>query len=440
MKRNIFGTDGIRGMVGAEPFLINSLVNIGSAIADWAQEKYGKNPHILLAHDTRISSSFVKSALKSGLLLSPVNIYDGHVLPSPAVSQIINLDNIFNCGIIISASHNPYDDNGIKIVDSKQGKLSPGDEELITSLINDTKRLNDYTNLGVEHRTKDFAQDYEQALENVFKPNMMIGKKVILDCAHGATYKIAPSIFKKLGAHCIVLNNNPNGTNINDQCGTLYPAKLQRAVIDHNADIGFAFDGDGDRIVCVNKEGAIKDGDDILALLIHHPDYKATKNIIGTIMTNQGLDVYLKRHNKDLERTPVGDKYIAEYLTTHNLLLGGEPSGHIILNNYLPTGDGIFTALKIIETLLLTDNWDMKTFIKFPQIIINIPVKHKKDLTTPPLSDVIAASSRKLTTGRLIVRYSGTEHLLRIMIEDDDIKHAESIGSLLSEQLLQEIS
>lgn len=440
MKQTLFGTDGIRGPVGEKPFTLHSLITIGNSIAQWAQHKYGPHPRILLVQDTRTSCDMIKSALKSGLLLLPTRVYDAHILPSPAVLQLIRTNTIFDCGIIISASHNPYYDNGLKIIGTKEGKLSKTDEEMLCTIIEENRDYEQYNQCGTEFSTTQMAENYEQYILNMFNTNLLSGRKVVLDCAHGATYKVAPSIFKKLGAECVLLNTTPNGTNINDNCGTLFPEKLGQEVVRNKADIGFAFDGDGDRVICVNRHGQIKDGDDALAILIHHPDYRQTKTITGTIMSNQGLELYLKNYDKILTRTAVGDKYIAEYLTSHNLLLGGEPSGHIILNNYLPTGDGIFTALKIAETVSLTDNWDMQTFIKFPQIIINIPVKYKKDLTMPPLSDVITASSSQLHKGRLIVRYSGTEPLLRIMVEDDTAEHAQLIGSMLSQKLLQEIS
>ncbi len=436
---SIFGTDGIRGAMGSEPFVMSSLLNIGNALALWALDRYGPTPTLLLAHDTRASCALVKSILKSALFTHPITVHDAGVLPSPALLALMRKHTFFDAAIIISASHNPYHDNGIKIIDAASGKLNLYDEQLISSLLAQEKDFH-YTSLGCEKIMADAQDQYQRIIIDHFPADLMRGKKVVLDCAHGATSSIAPTIFQQLGATVITLFNNPNGMNINKQCGALHTQALQKAVIDEHADIGFAFDGDGDRVIAVNMYGQLKNGDDLLALLLDHHLYQSTKTMVGTVMTNQGFELHLRKHGIGLVRTAVGDKYIAEHLNQHNLLLGGEPSGHIILNDYLPTGDGIFTALRVIQTLIRTHNWEMSTFVKFPQIIINIPVKNKKDLALPPLSDIIETTLKQLHNGRLLVRYSGTEPLLRIMIEDDDCDHAQTLGTLLSQTLQKEIS
>jgi len=435
---SLFGTDGIRGKVGSEPFIMDSLLSIGHAIGKWAIERYGATPNIILAHDTRASCSLVKSLIKSGLFVHPITVHDAGILPSPALLALMKKNILFDVGIIISASHNPYYDNGIKIVDTT-GKITAYDEERISYLIEQKKEIT-YCTLGTEKTIFNAAHLYQEFVLQHFPVNMLSGKKIVLDCAHGATADIACSIFKVLGAQVIPLFNNPNGVNINKQCGALYPQTVQEAIVDQNADIGFAFDGDGDRVIAVNRYGQLKNGDDILALLLDHPIYKQMNTVVGTVMTNQGLQMHLEQQTKTLIRTAVGDKYIAEQLAARSLLIGGEPSGHIILQDYLPTGDGIFTALRICQTICMNGNWDLTTFKKFPQININIPVKLKKDLNESPLREIIEDSTKKLHNGRLLVRYSGTEPLLRIMIEDDDCDHAQMIGTFLSETLQQEIS
>ncbi len=437
--KSIFGTDGIRGAVGSEPFIVPSLLKIGNALGMWALERYGPTPTLLLAHDTRASCALVKSILKSALFTHSITVYDAGVLPSPALLALMRKHIFFDAAIMISASHNPYHDNGIKIIDAGSGKLNEYDEQLISSFIMQENDFH-YVSLGSEKMMIDALEQYQSIIVDHFPPLFMAGKKIVLDCAHGATGALAPAIFQKLGAQVITLFNNPNGVNINKQCGALHTQALQKAVIDEHADIGFAFDGDGDRVIAVNMYGQIKNGDDLLAILLEHNLYKAAHTIVGTVMTNQGFELYLRNRNINLVRTAVGDKYIAEHLNQHNLLLGGEPSGHIILNDYLPTGDGIFTALRVMQTLMNNDNWQMSTFVKFPQIIINIPVKYKKDLALPPLSDIIETTLKQLHNGRLLVRYSGTEPLLRIMIEDDDCDHAQTVGTLLSQTLQKEIS
>ncbi len=440
MTYSLFGTDGIRGTVGNEPFTNYSLIKLGNAIARWAQQKYGAHPTFLLAHDTRISCSLVKSSLKSGLLLSPIHLYDAHILPSPAVLRLMQLDKQFDCGIIISASHNPYQDNGIKIIDTTTGKLSGADEQIITDIFYNQMFNEQYATLGVEKPFSDASERYINNLVSLFPKNFLQGNKIVLDCAHGATYKVAPIIFERLGAHVTILHDYPNGININKQCGSLFPDTLQQTVISQQATIGFAFDGDGDRVIAVNKYGQIKNGDDMLALLSTLQPYDACPVVVGTVMSNQGFEIFLRNNHKQLVRTAVGDKFIAEHLSHNGLLLGGEPSGHIIMYDYLPTGDGIFTALRTVQAIQKSDNWEMKTFTKFPQVIINLPVKIKKDLASSPIADLIAESTKQLHVGRLVVRYSGTEPLLRIMIEDDDCDHAHMIGTSLSKTLLQEIS
>lgn len=440
MIDNIFGTDGIRATVGTKPFTAELLQELGKAIAEWATKKYNKNPSILLGHDTRISSDIVKSALKSGLLLYPIQLFDGNILTSPAVSQLIALHNTFDCGIIISASHNPYQDNGIKVIDKYQGKLSLDDELIISYLFHSRTQNYSYHNLGKEIIWHDANELYATTFYKFFKANFLQGITVVLDCAHGAAYQIAPMLFEHFGATTIIVHDQPNGCNINDKCGALHPEELQKAVLKHGADIGFAFDGDADRVIVVTKDGHIKDGDDVLALLLQHPHYKETSHVVGTIMTNQGFELYLSHHQKTLIRTSVGDKYIAAQLQENNLLLGGEPSGHIIACDYLNTGDGIFIALRLLETIILTENWALETFVKFPQIIINVPIVYKKDLTITSLNQLIVNSRDALNNGRLIVRYSGTELLLRIMIEDNDYDHAHYIGGILAQQLSEALN
>lgn len=440
MIHTIFGTDGIRGPVGSQPFTVPSLIRLGQAIACWSQQKYGRNASLLLAHDTRISCSLIKAALKSGLLTYPVQLHDAQILTSPAVFQLIQHQAIYDCGIIISASHNPYQDNGIKLIDAAHGKLAAHDEQSISTLFTDEQSSITYSTLGTDIVLHNAQDTYCSTIIRYFKPNFLQAKKIVLDCAHGAAYQLAPQIFQELGADIIVLNNQPNGININKNAGALYPQALQKAVVDHQADAGFAFDGDADRVIAVNRYGQLKNGDDILALLLEHPLYQATPIIVGTTMTNQGFEVHLNNRNKKLIRTNVGDKYIAEKMLEQNLILGGEQSGHIITRDYLNTGDGIFIALRILEAMQLSHNSDMVTFTKFPQIIINLPITIKKDLQSPTIADIISMGTAQLTAGRLVVRYSGTEPLLRIMIEDIDYDHAQTIGTQLSKRLQQELN
>jgi phosphoglucosamine mutase len=432
---NLFGTDGIRNRVGQMPFTPHDLPRLGAAIARWALNTYAHRPRIMVAHDTRISCSWVLSALESGLLQYPVTLRDAHTLPTPAVCLLAHIQDDIDCGIIISASHNPFHDNGIKII-RKNGKISAHDELMITHFFYDTTpTIINYNNLGSRTLYHTAAQHYIDHVLSIFPHNFLAGKTIVLDCAHGATYAVAHIIFQHLGATTIVLHDSPNGININEESGALHPERTAQAVIEHRADAGFAFDGDGDRVVAIASNGTIQNGDTILALLLDHPRYQNTPQVVGTSMSNHGFAHFLAQRGKELLRTNVGDKYVALALETHNLLLGGEQSGHIIVRDYLNTGDGIFTALRLLETFSITGNWLMQTFSPYPQVLINVPVFQKKDLSLPPFCSIIDEYENQLHAGRCVIRYSGTENLLRIMVEDDTLEHATFIGNALSHQL-----
>jgi phosphoglucosamine mutase len=417
-----FGTDGIRGKSDQFPFTPSALRSLGAAIAQWGTEKY-KNSQVLLGHDTRISCDMIKKHLIAGLSDFPIKICDGNVLPTPAILQLIK-NSDYNFGIVISASHNPYKDNGIKLFDAQSGKLSEQDEAIIV------KNFNNFS-----QKERSFQKIYQKNITKHFLQNFLDGKKIVLDCANGATFSVAPKIFSSLGAEVVTINTTPDGKNINKNCGALHLEQLQKAVLKENADAGFAFDGDGDRVIAVNKNSKIKNGDDLLAILLQHKDLKNERTIVGTIMTNHGFEHHLKKNNKSLIRTKVGDKYVAAQLEEQNLMLGGEASGHIIIKNYLNTGDGIFVALKVLESVMENNNWEMKTFVKTPQFLINVPIVEKKDLNKEPLSPIIQDYKTKLIDGRIVVRYSGTENLLRVMVEDQTIDSAHAIAKNLSAEL-----
>ncbi len=441
MTTNLFGTDGIRGRVGSPLLTLEQLPKLGKALAEWAQQKYGTRPQIVLGHDTRVSCSLLKASLQSGLLLHPTTVYDAQVISTPAIYYLTRHYGLFSCGIVISASHNPHNDNGIKLIDAQTGKLSIEDENIISQLFAQTTlHTVSYSSLGTTHAWYEATEHYISNVISWFSPLFLQGKKIVLDCAHGATSHLAPRIFAALGATTVVIHNEPNGININSNCGSLCPASLQEAVKAHRADIGFAFDGDGDRVIAVARSGDVKDGDDMLALLLNHPDYARTATLVGTEMTNQGFELYLNQQGKQLIRTRVGDKYVSARLEQEMAPLGGEPSGHLILRDYMSTGDGIFTALRLLEAIIHTNNWDMITFEKYPQILINLPIHVKKDLASSPIAEIIDASNAQLHSGRVVVRYSGTEDVLRIMVEDIELTHAQRISNYLSQALAQELS
>lgn len=434
--KNIFGTDGIRGTVGNQPFTVEDCMRFGYTFGAWVHERYGNNASIILADDTRISSAVLKSALHAGLLLHPLRVHDAQVLPTPMVYYLTRVTGRYDCGIIISASHNPFHDNGIKIVDSKCGKLNTEDELKLSALFSSMNTAQaSYNDLGTLTIDPQAWQAYYDYIHASFPADFLRGRLIVLDCAHGATSQFAPAIFSSFGARVISINNQPTGYNINEQCGAVHTKSLEEAVIQYKADAGFAFDGDGDRVIAVNRYGERKDGDDILALLIKHPAYTQTSAVVGTVMSNRGFEVYLERMGKHLLRANVGDKYVAQQLEHHNLILGGEQSGHIIIRDFLESGDGTATALKILETLIVTDNWDMRSFDRYPQILINIPVLHKRDLADPHLARIIQNEKQRLISGRTLIRYSGTEALLRIMVEDENLELAQTIATNLATAL-----
>jgi phosphoglucosamine mutase len=434
---NLFGTDGIRNTIGSTPLTQQELIILGKVLGQWIVHKYGPHAQILVGYDPRLSSYWVKTSILSGLLLNSIQAYDAGIIPTPVLCLLTQKTQQFDCGIIISASHNPYHDNGIKVIDSNNGKINYDDEIYITELFyyNFKEQKYLYDKLGSVTYFENSLHYYFSFIKNFFKPDFLAGKKIVLDCAHGATSNFAPTVFKQYGAETFVINNSPNGTNINQNCGSVYPSSLQQAVLNHKAFIGFSFDGDGDRVIAVNNTGIIKDGDDLIALLSMHPDYSKESVIVGTTMSNYGLEKHIKEQQKKFIRASVGDKYVAQQLNEHNALLGGEQSGHIIMRDYLNSGDGIFTALRIAQIILQTNNLDMISFTKAPQVLINLAITHKKDLKDPFLADLIHTHEMQLKNGRLLVRYSGTEPVIRIMAEDADKDHAYTIAQALAHEL-----
>lgn len=430
---NLFGTDGIRNRFGTNPLKTENLIDLARAIYSWSITKY-ESPKILIAHDTRISSYLTKSSITTGLLEHNVSIYDAQVLPTPGVYNLVQKQKLFDFGIVITASHNPYYDNGIKIVDSQVDKLEEKDEKLISQIFtNKTFETINYENLGKIEYYEEAEDKYAEYISKFFEPNFLKNINVALDCANGSTFKIAEQILTSFGAKVLSIGNNPNGKNINNNCGSTKPAHLLSFMKQNHTDIGFSFDGDGDRITTITKEGQIKDGDDILALLMTNPIYDAP-SLVSTIMTNYGLEFELKQKNKNLIRTPVGDKYVAKTLKQENLLLGGEQSGHIICRDYLNSSDSIFTALRILETIQTTNNWSMNTFEKYPQVTINMPVEKKIGLEEEPFNTILKEYQQKIS-GRVIVRYSGTESLLRITVESQSTELSEKIAQNLFSEL-----
>lgn len=366
----------------------------------------------------------------------PLKVYDLGIMPTPALYYTVANLQMYTIGIMITASHNQYHDNGLKII-TTQGKLTASDEQAIVDSYHTLNHLPDYDNVGTTYHEDMPIEFYLAALKEKFPKNFLKKTKIVIDCANGAYSQYAPDILEHFGAHIIPLHTKPNGKNINLHAGSQYPQKIITAVLEHQADVGIAFDGDGDRVIFINRHGVIKDGDDLLALLNNHPAYQKQPTIVGTIMSNQGLEQHFTTIGKKFLRTPVGDKNVVQALLKEQLLLGAEPSGHVILRDFSDTSDGLFTTLRALEIITSTKNWDITTFTKFSQYSVTIPVSVKRNLLEEPLRSIIEHHKQEIAKngGRLIVRYSGTESILRVMVEGQDATKIRTLGAVLSEQL-----
>ena len=433
--KNIFGTDGIRDKIHHGPLTTENLTQLGHAIGQWAANNLEKPIKILIGYDTRSSCSLILDALSSSILQYPVELFNGKIIPTPVVCKLVKEEE-FDLGIIISASHNLAEYNGIKIV-KKNAKISAFAEGAITQLYHHEKFENKIPTNTLQSYDQ-ANQLYQIFITAWFEAEFLQGIKIILDCAHGATYKLAPKIFQHFGAEVITINNNPDGHNINLQCGSTCPKNITNAVLTHQADWGVSFDGDGDRVIIIDKDGNNYDGDEILAVLAQHPMFKKSP-VVGTIMSNQGLGQYLQEKNKIFFRASVGDKHVFQMMEQYQAMLGGEPSGHIIVEPFSYSGDGIFTALLFIDTIL-KESIKLPVFHKFAQVATHINITTKHDLQEEPYAKIIKKYETQVNPGRLIVRYSGTEPILRIMVESNDQNNATTIAAELTDELASLLS
>jgi len=432
-----FGTDGIRGSVATNPYLSAPFLHrLGLSLAQWAQHKHGITPSFVIGADTRGSAHTIFNAIAYGIMKGGGLCFNAGILPTPALQHMVTTQShYYHYGIMITASHNEASDNGVKIV-APYGKLLTGDQEVIAEFITHTPPFTQCpATITVPPIQPHHANSYLMHFSTIFPAHILRGLHIVLDCGQGATYRIAPIVFQSCGAKVTVIGNEPDGTNINSGYGSTAPRALQEKVVELEADMGFAFDGDGDRVVAVNYRGDICDGDDILALLSTHPRFSAEQTIVGTVMTNSGLSAWLHERRKKLVRSPVGDAHIERILRAHKAELGGEPCGHIIVRSHLPTADGLFAALCAAHTVILTGNRLLKTFTHLPQALVSLPARHAQNLTEEPFASIIRAHEQALLPGRAVVRYSGTEPLLRIMTEHPDEEVAEKASQALAKQL-----
>ena len=436
--RKLFGTDGIRGVANVHPMTTEIAMQLGRAVAHIFKNKKGRH-RILIGKDTRVSGYMLETALASGICSMGVDVLLVGPMPTPGIA-FLTTDMRADAGIVISASHNPFQDNGMKIFcrdgfklpDEKEGEI----ERLIFSKEIDSLRPT-ATEVGKAFRIDDAAGRYIVFLKKTFRRDLTLdGYKIVLDCAHGAAYKIAPHVFTELGAEVYPLGIEPDGININLDCGALYPEKLSQKVKEKGADIGIALDGDADRVIFVDERGTEVDGDHIMAMcavdLLRENQLKKN-TVVATVMSNIGLELALKKEGINLVRSKVGDRYILEEMRHNGYNFGGEQSGHIIFFDLNTTGDGILSALQVLAAMKKSNKTLSQlsaVMEKFPQVIENVEVTHKKDIeTVPEIRKAIAGAEEMLLgKGRILVRYSGTESLCRVMVEGQDESEIQGIA------------
>jgi len=428
----LFGTDGIRGPANSGSMTPACILKLATAAAHHGMQKHfdlhGDHRFtIVIGKDTRLSGYMVESALVSGFVSMGADVILLGPLPTPGVAMLTRSLRA-QMGVMISASHNPFQDNGIKFFGPDGCKISRADEQVIEQLTTTSIPLANCLKIGKAKRLDDAAGRYIEFAKATFPRGQRLdGLKIVVDCAHGATYKVAPKVLWELGADIIPVGVDPNGENINLNCGATSPALLQQTVLSHQADLGIALDGDGDRLLMVDENGHILDGDQLLGLIATlwlKRGLLQGNGIVGTVMSNLGLERYLHSQGLTLHRSPVGDRFVLERMQTEDCNVGGEQSGHIILRDYVTTGDGLIAALQILS-LLKNSNQRISeiahVFQPVPQILKNIKTSYPVNLLSRPIQQAINYAEQQLHPhGRLLVRPSGTEPLLRIMAQGDD--------------------
>jgi phosphoglucosamine mutase len=427
--RKLFGTDGVRGVANLEPMTSEIAMQLGRAAAHIFMRRAGRH-QVVIGKDTRLSGYMLESALTSGICSMGVDVLLVGPMPTPAIAFLTRSLRA-DAGVVISASHNPYQDNGIKFFSNEGFKLPDEVEGRIEQLIisDEIKHLRPTADaIGKAYRIGDAEGRYIEFVKRSLPKDLDLqGIKLVVDCANGAAYKVAPAVLRELGAEIEVIANSPDGMNINDGCGAVHPERLQEAVRLHGAHIGIALDGDADRAIFVCEQGKIVDGDHVMAALgldLHTQGQLARKTVVGTVMSNFGLELAMKKAGIELVRTPVGDRYLMERMLAEGHNFGGEQSGHFIFLDHNTTGDGLISALQILSLMKRTGtplSELAKAMTAVPQILLNVQVKHKPDLNQiPDIQQAIKTAEATLNgTGRVLVRYSGTEALLRIMVEGE---------------------
>ncbi|MBU0688812.1 MAG: phosphoglucosamine mutase [Gammaproteobacteria bacterium] len=430
MSRKYFGTDGVRGKVGEHPITPQFVMHLGYAagkVLAKSEHTQGERPGVLIGKDTRISGYMLESALEAGLIAAGIDVYLAGPVPTPAVAYLTRALRL-QAGVVISASHNPFEDNGIKFFSGNGTKLPDEVEHAIEAALDEPMETNASDALGKAKRIDDAVGRYIEFCKSTFPNEMNLrGMKIVVDCAHGATYHIARHVFHELGADVITIGAEPNGKNINDGYGATKPQNLQKAVVEHKADVGIALDGDGDRLVMVDAAGKLYDGDQLLYVIArqHHAEGTMKGGVVGTLMTNLAFEHAMQHLGIPFMRAKVGDRYVMELLQKQNWQLGGENSGHIICLDKHSTGDGIVSALQVLHALRMKKQTLAEVasdLHMYPQVLINVKMAKKEDLSVhPKVKHAVETAEVMLDgKGRVLLRPSGTEPLLRVMVEGED--------------------
>ncbi|MGE5284741.1 MAG: phosphoglucosamine mutase [Actinomycetota bacterium] len=448
MARKLFGTDGVRGVANTDPMTVETALAMGQAAAHLFRGKNGRH-RILIGKDTRLSGYMFETALAAGICAMGGDVMLVGPMPTPGIAFLTHSMRA-DAGVVISASHNPYPDNGIKFFGRDGFKLPDDVESRIEGLMYGEHLKENRPpspQIGKAQRIDDATGRYIVYLKGTFPAHLSLdGMRIVVDCANGAAYRIAPQVFAELGAEVIPIGVSPNGVNINDQCGSLYPEVVSAKVKEARADIGISLDGDADRVIVVDQKGVVQDGDRIMAICAWEMARKrklAKNTVVATVMSNIGLQLFLKERKIKLLRAPVGDRYVVEAMRAGGYNFGGEQSGHLIFLDHATTGDGVLAALQLLAVMVASGKKisDLgKDLVVFPQMLHNIrmrqrvPLESMKGLLKAQAEFEKALGSR----GRIVVRYSGTEPLLRIMVEGEDPDQVETIVNALGEKAREE--
>jgi phosphoglucosamine mutase len=441
MTRRFFGTDGIRGRVGQSPMTADFIMKLGWA-AGKVLGKQEEKGHVVIGKDTRISGYIFEASLEAGLAAAGLDVTLMGPMPTPAVAYMTQAQRA-TAGIVISASHNPYYDDGVKFFSGDGYKLPDAIEHEIEDMMDQPMVMVESKDLGKVYKMEDSRSRYIEFCKNSipFRSSLK-GLKVVLDCAHGATYHVGPHIFRELGAEVIELGTSPDGLNINKDCGALHPLNMRASLLENQADLGIAFDGDGDRVMMMDASGQVMDGDEILYVIARNQIVQEGigGGVVGTLMTNLGLEHALEKLDIPFKRAKVGDRYVMELLNETGWFIGGESSGHIIALNQSTTGDGIIAALQVLEAMVASGKSlaELRQGMdKYPQCMVNVPVASKINPDDfPQIQQAVADAEQKLADqGRVLLRPSGTEPLIRVMVEGQDADLVENLANQIADEV-----